>query len=100
MVAQYAQACNLFGGPDVAHKLEVLRGHCDAVGRDYDDIEKTVIMQLDPGADGEHADPVLDELGAMAALGIQHAHTGVPDAADLTRIRVFGEKIIPAAASL
>ncbi|MEO9139340.1 MAG: LLM class F420-dependent oxidoreductase, partial [Jatrophihabitans sp.] len=44
LVAQYADACNLFGGPEVAHKLEVLRGHCDAVGRDYDDIEKTVMM--------------------------------------------------------
>src|SRR5580698_2241088 len=36
LVAQYAQACNLFYGPDLAHKLDVLRGHCEAVGRDYD----------------------------------------------------------------
>lgn len=100
MVAQYAQACNLFGGPDVEHKLDVLRGHCEALGRDYDDIEKTVMMQLDPGENGENVDKILEQLAAMAKLGIQHVHTGVPNAADLSRIRVFGEKIIPAAASL
>ncbi|MGI8678248.1 MAG: LLM class F420-dependent oxidoreductase [Jatrophihabitans sp.] len=99
MVAQYAQACNLFGGPDVPHKLEVLRGHCDALGRDYDDIEKTVMMQLDPGANGENVDTILEELAALAKLGIQHVHTGVPNAADLSRIEIFGEQIIPAAAS-
>jgi len=100
MVAQYAQACNLFGGPEVEHKLEVLRGHCDDLGRDYDEIEKTVMMQLDPGENGENVERVLDDLGALAALGIQHVHTGVPSAADLSRIKVFGDKIIPAAAEL
>ena len=99
MVAQYAQACNLFGGPDVAHKLEVLRGHCEDLGRNYDEIEKTVIMSLDPGENGENVDATLDSLRSMAELGIQHVHTGVPNAADLRRIAVFGDRIIPAAAS-
>ena len=49
LVAQYAQACNLFPSPDLERKLDVLRGHCEAVGRDYDDIEKTVMMPLDVG---------------------------------------------------
>ena len=44
MVAQYADACNLFPSPDLAHKLDVLRGHCADVGRDYDAIEKTVMF--------------------------------------------------------
>src|SRR6516165_6997393 len=48
LVAQYADACNLFGGPDAARKLEVLRQHCDAVGRDYDEIEKTTMIAIDP----------------------------------------------------
>ena len=48
LVAQYADACNLFGGPDSAHKLEVLRQHCDAVGRDYDEIEKTTMISVEP----------------------------------------------------
>jgi F420-dependent oxidoreductase-like protein len=98
MVAQYAQACNLFGGPDVAHKLDVLKGHCDAVGRDYDEIEKTVMDRLDPGENGEHVDDVLNTLREYSALGIQHVHTGVPNAADLKRITIYAERIIPAAA--
>ena len=57
MVAQYAQACNLFDSPDLAHKLEVLRGHCDALGRDYDEIEKTVMGPVDPGPTARTSTP-------------------------------------------
>jgi len=53
LVAQYADACNLFGGPDAARKLEVLRGHCDAVGRDYEEIEKTTMITVDPSTTRE-----------------------------------------------
>jgi F420-dependent oxidoreductase-like protein len=69
MVAQYADACNLFGqGPDlVRHKLEVLRGHCDDLGRDYDAIEKTMIGMGDPVAD---TDGFLKSMEEYAALGI------------------------------
>jgi alkanesulfonate monooxygenase SsuD/methylene tetrahydromethanopterin reductase-like flavin-dependent oxidoreductase (luciferase family) len=46
LVAQYADACNLFGSPEVvAHKIEVLRRHCDAVGRDIGEIEVTALLQ-------------------------------------------------------
>lgn len=48
LVAQYADACNLFGSPDVvAHKIEVLRGHCDTVGRDIREIEVTALLQAE-----------------------------------------------------
>jgi F420-dependent oxidoreductase-like protein len=69
MVAQYADACNLFGeSPDVVrHKLEVLRRHCDDLGRDYDSIEKTMIAMGDPVAD---TDAFLASMGEYAALGI------------------------------
>src|SRR5438132_2667482 len=56
LVAQYAQACNLFAGPDLARKLDVLRGHCEAVGRDYDEMEKTVMSSLDLGENGKKTD--------------------------------------------
>ena len=46
LVAQYADACNLFGGPsDVAHKLDVLKRHCEAVGRDFGEIEVTAMFR-------------------------------------------------------
>ncbi len=48
LVAQYADACNIFGGGDAArHKLDVLRSHCETVGRDYDEIEKTTMISID-----------------------------------------------------
>ena len=47
LVAQYANACNIFVGGDEAHKFAVLRSHCEAVGRDYDEIEKTTMISID-----------------------------------------------------
>ena len=70
LVAQYADACNLFGqfGHDgIAHKLEVLRQHCDAAGRDYDAIRKTVLFQGDPVAS---PDDFLRDMEGYAALGV------------------------------
>jgi F420-dependent oxidoreductase-like protein len=44
LVAQYADACNIFGGPEmVAQKLDVLRRHCDVLGRDPNEIEVTAM---------------------------------------------------------
>src|ERR1700722_19908232 len=55
LVARYAQACNLFPGPDLARKLDVLRRHCEAEGRAFDEIEKSVYFIYDVGPKGEHA---------------------------------------------
>ena len=42
VVARHANACNLFGDPEVVHrKLEVLQQHCEREGRDYAQIERT-----------------------------------------------------------
>jgi alkanesulfonate monooxygenase len=98
LVAQYAQACNLVAGPELEHKLDVLRGHCEAVGRDYDEIEKTVMMPLDPGPRGENIDALLEQLRALAALGVSHAHGRIPDVSAITRLELLGEQVIPVAA--
>jgi F420-dependent oxidoreductase-like protein len=66
LVAQYADACNLFAGPEAAHKLDVLRGHCDDVGRNYDEIEKTTIFAIDPSS---MKDDVVRASNEMADLG-------------------------------
>jgi F420-dependent oxidoreductase-like protein len=100
LVAQYAQACNLFGGPEIEHKLDVLRAHCADVGRDYDDIQKTVLLRLHPGADGEQADEVLEELAKYAALGFTHTHITLLDTSSPRQVEVFGERVIPEAAAL
>jgi probable F420-dependent oxidoreductase, Rv1855c family len=74
LVATYGDACNLFdipdGGQTVTRKLAVLARHCDAVGRRYDAIDKTVSTRLDPG---ESPDEFVERCTALAALGIDHA---------------------------
>jgi F420-dependent oxidoreductase-like protein len=95
LVARYADATNLIV-PDAEaakHKLEVLRGHCDAVGRDYDSIEKTAMgPQLNPL---EHPDEVLRLAEQYAAVGIEHLHfrAVTPDPAAF--VQRFGEEIAP-----
>ena len=81
LVARYADACNLFDGGDemVAHKLDVIRGHCETEGRVYDEIEKTIIVRLTPEST---AKSVAQRLEQLRALGITHAITGPPIAAD------------------
>ena len=98
LVAKYADACNLFPSAELEHKLEVLRGHCSDVGRDYDEIEKTVMMPLDPGAGGEHVDEMLERLRGLADLGVQHVHGMVPDVASLEPLRILGKEIVPVVA--
>jgi alkanesulfonate monooxygenase len=100
LVAQYAQACNLFAGPDLEHKLDVLRGHCEAVGRPYEEIEKTVMFGLDPGEKGENVDALLEQLRGLAALGISEAHGWVPRVSEITPLEILGREVIPAAAGL
>ena len=98
MVAQYAQACNLFASPDLARKLDVLRGHCADLGRDYDEIEKTVMIRFDPGKDGENVDAILEQLQGFAALGIAEAHGAVAEVSRITPLEILGERVIPVAA--
>lgn len=71
LVARYGDACNLFGTSpeEVAHKLDVLRAHCDAEGRDYDAITKTVLM----------GGPVLADVAATLAAAERYAALGVTE---------------------
>ena len=99
-VAKYAQACNLFPGPDLARKLDVLRAHCDAEGRDYDEIEKTCYFIFDVGAKGEKAGQVVDQLGNLAGLGFGAAIGAVAGVWDVTPLEIIGSEVIPAVSAL
>jgi F420-dependent oxidoreductase-like protein len=99
-VARYAQACNLFPGPDLARKLDVLRAHCEAEGRDYDEITKTCYFIFDVGAKGEKAAQVTDQLGRLAEMGFQVAIGAVANVWDITPLEVIGSEVIPAVAAL
>jgi F420-dependent oxidoreductase-like protein len=75
LVAQYADACNIFGGPDeVAQKVDVLRRHCDAVGRDPNEIEVTAMYRdFPPDAT---ADDIVRGAEAFAKVGVSTLVTG------------------------
>ncbi|MGC8627435.1 MAG: LLM class F420-dependent oxidoreductase [Acidimicrobiales bacterium] len=100
LVARYAQACNLFLGPGIEHKLEVLRAHCDAVGRPYEEIEKTVNFTFDLGEKGERVGQVIGDLRKLAASGVQVAHGRVQRVWELAPIELIGKEVIPAIAAL
>ena len=99
-VARYAQACNMFPGPDLARKLDVLRAHCDAEGRDYDEIEKTCYFIFDPGAKGEKVGEMVDQLGGLAGMGFQAAIGAVANVWQVTPLEIIGSQVIPAVADL
>ena len=72
LVAQYADACNIFGnGEQARHKLEVLGAHCETVGRDYDEIEKTTMLRIDASTS---RDELLQQLRASHDAGISVAY--------------------------
>jgi F420-dependent oxidoreductase-like protein len=98
LVARYAQACNLWDSPELEHRLDVLRRHCEAEDRPYEDIEKTVSYRFDLGERGERADAVVDDLRRLAGLGIQVAHGGVARVWDPRTLEVVGERVVPAVA--
>ncbi|WP_433664135.1 LLM class F420-dependent oxidoreductase [Nocardia sp. CA-128927] len=71
LVAQYGDACNLVGSSpeDVGHKLDVLRRHCDEVGRDYSEI-RTTIVASNPRPTPDTLDEFVRGMGDYAKLGV------------------------------
>ncbi|MGC9671497.1 LLM class F420-dependent oxidoreductase [Planosporangium sp. 12N6] len=98
LVARYADACNLFGSSpaDVAHKLDVLREHCAAEGRDYADIEKTVLVMRPPLAD---VDAFVAEVGEYGKLGVTEVQT-MPDRHPVEFAEQLAERVAPRIADL
>ncbi|HVT64969.1 MAG TPA: LLM class F420-dependent oxidoreductase [Mycobacteriales bacterium] len=101
LVALYGDACNLFAydPSEVERKLEILKQHCEDVGRDYNAIEKTVMGPLDPGKKGENTDVLLDAMRKMHDLGVTHYHGTVPEVASIKPLEILAEQVIPAAAN-
>ncbi len=98
LVAKYADACNLFGrqGPDVLrHKLEVLRAHCEKVGRPYAEIEKTVLdtVHLAPG--GMTAEQMIEMCQALHELGFQQLIVNMPNVYEIRPLEIIGREVIP-----
>lgn len=97
LVAQYGDACNLFGLPvdEIQHKLDVLRGHCDDVGRDYDEIQKTMISAADPLA----AD-FLPSMAEYSKLGISMVIVSPPTPEPAAWVREVSGAVVGRLAAL
>ncbi len=96
-VAQYADACNVFathGVASVAHKFKVLRQHCDDIGRNYDEIEKTVMGVTQFGKGMQKASDVLEHLSELEDMGCDHFIYHFPGFEDTDALKRFGDEVI------
>lgn len=100
LVARYANACNLFPMPDIPRKLEVLRRHCAAEGRDYGAIEKTCTFSFDAGEDGSRLGELIGRLRWLAGMGIETVIGSVPHIERMRPLELIGREVIPAVAEL
>lgn len=103
LVAQYGDACNLFlraGRDGIRQKLDVLKQHCDTLGRPYEQIERTVLgtIHLAPGA--MTTGDVLQTCREMAGIGIQQVIFNMPNVYEITPLEIIGREIIPEVAEL
>jgi len=101
LVAQYADACNFFtfiGNEAIAKKLDVLKGHCDDVGRPYDEIERTGLSQLNLGNGGMSPSEAINMCRGLADAGLQQVIFNMPNNYEISLIETIGREIIPAVA--
>ena len=102
MVAQYGDACNIgdwVGAENMQKALDDLKGHCDALGRDYATVEKTSLGTVHLSGDDTVAS-IISRIEGLAAMGFTHAIFNMPDVYTITPLEVFGKEIIPAVAEL
>lgn len=102
MVAQYGDACNLFarmGKTELQRKLNVLKDHCQTLGRPYTDIEKTTLDVIQITKDGRNntlsPNAAIDLFGSLAEQGIDHAIFSMPNVTDIEPFDLLATRIIP-----
>ncbi len=99
LVAKYADACNIFGGPDqLTHKFSVLRERCAEIGRPFGEIERTSLQSVDLARDS--ISQVLDRFETLAAVGVQHVIFSLANVADPHTIEVIGRDLLPRARAI
>jgi len=100
LVAKYADACNVFGGPEkIHHKYEVLRRHCEDLGRPYNEIERSTLqgnLRIDAqGRDGaETPAQVTDRYAELADAGAQHILFSVADVWQTDKLDLLGRTVL------
>lgn len=103
LVAQYADAWNGFDyvGPEgLAKKRDVLRAHCDAVGRDFDEIECTALSTVHLATGEQSPGDVIEKLTAYRAAGFTHVIVNMPNVHEIEPLETMGREVIAEVASL
>ena len=121
LVAKYADACNFVVGSPCAldsfgvlackdgsydgwlqrissvlqRKLDVLRKHCEIVGRNYNEIERSVVTYIKVGSDSMSADEIIQLCQDFADLDFTYVIFVVSNVQDVKPLEIFGETIIP-----
>jgi len=100
LVAQYADATNVFGGPvQIAHKYEVLREHCEAIGRPFDEIERSNLQDVSISETGgnrtETPAQIVERFGDLSDAGAQHVIFSLRNVHDVARLELIGRDVIP-----
>jgi F420-dependent oxidoreductase-like protein len=94
LVAQYADACNVFGdAARIAHKYAVLREHCERLGRPYEEIERSTLQSVHP--ESQSADQIVAGFGALGEAGAQHILMSVRGVSDVTKLERLGAEVLP-----
>jgi alkanesulfonate monooxygenase SsuD/methylene tetrahydromethanopterin reductase-like flavin-dependent oxidoreductase (luciferase family) len=102
MVAQYADACNIFEGAGtkkMQKALDTLKAHCTRLGRDYDTIEKTSLGTVHL-SEKDTVDGIIRRIRELSAMGFTHTIFNMPDVYKITPLEIFAKEIIPAVAEL
>jgi F420-dependent oxidoreductase-like protein len=102
MVAEYADACNIGdwnGTENMQKALDTLKEHCEALGRDYNTIEKTTLCTVNLSAK-DTVSGVISRIKELSAMGFTHVIFNMPDVSSITPLVTFGKEIIPSVAGL
>ncbi len=107
LVAQYADACNIFarlGKDELRRKLQILREHCAAVGRPYEQIEKTTLDSLTITRDGREGSitptQAIEQFAELASLGIDQAIFSLRNVHELEPFDLLMTEIVPAVSKI
>ena len=97
LVAQYADACNLLvlEPEEIRGKLAMLKQHCEEIGRDYAEIEKTCLNEVNLAPGAMSVSHIISLCRELAGTGIEHVIVNMPDAHELRPLEIFGREIIP-----
>jgi len=102
LVAKYADACNLFmTNEETLHrKIDILKQHCNEVGRNFNEIELMILSTVNLAAGGTTPTQIIENCKALRGLGFQHIIFNMPNVYEIKPLEIIGREVIPQVAGL